>query len=1274
MAGTVAKFPVVGDVHGVHNRTQLANSDSRNVTTGNQAATIVSIVSMEESVVIQQLREQKLYSRLDIIQWLRNDLRKNGGRLLFKEKRALFQSLVYTLIDTNWEVKNNAVILISEFIPQFGHELDNCMTVIFPKLLMNISHPKVRRSVIQTVHVYMKYSSDLESVFRGLVKYGLESEDPAVRREITIGLPLLFTPEFANEDLHLLTEALVIRLHDSAGDETAQQPILVSLEKIQELVSEKRFNEFLKKLPDQHLTYYCRITNCDFEEFATKIGRSTNPDIIKIRGRSNSLSQQNNVQFGFVPNHVMDKLSDESDWKARIQGVEELKNILKQLENTNSLVSNLYNFINFLQALLDDVNFKVLSTTLEILELLVIKLKVAVKPVLKPIVGALSKHIGENKTMLKQENMRVIMRLMQTLSPKSVLTVICDQNLMNKNSNVRQETLNIVIASLLTFPSYEFDLAWLCRTLAPTLLDSKRKVRHASLECFATIGQAMGMNKMQPLIQAVDSLELQYDAEGIMSAVQARLARRMLPRLTADQCIEYSLQLHPTSASLRDRGMRFGADIDWIMAGSGGGSARAHAVCQDTGSESPSDTSSNSSLRVIGIDAIQKVDSPGSNQSRFRSAGKRNKLPWDEVGQLDGTFSSDAHQRDSRATGCSLPDGVAPKASVPDGELSGGLATWPKDKGGINGTRERSSPSSVDSSKVVGMTYWDIHQKRRAQQDATETRGPMRAMSQSYGNANNNTDKVAKPRSPSDPGQQIMKSANGEPKFPFASTDNKSDTSKSSENEKIPMKPTLALVGSTKRRKVPSSENLVKLEIDIGSRSDEERWRRLQSDASEAPVFTEIYGTSIAKPADADRNGKPKPNSIRSDISKAVRQSISSPTLSTEDLVHRLPLYKQKADSPQPAKVATREIELRTPPELQSSNQKNGVVSRSAENPFITKPKLGRDEEELNLLSTYPPKKISHQEASVDAEAPTHSEVNKKKDPDEVSHLSQSAKEKIISKQSSVENISEQRDLARQRHLKAQEEKRKQREQRQSEVADPPYSKEAVPNDVSGNLLEVKPVVDEVVPEMTESPHKKQVRRTPVKAATKPPIGPKQGKTKETTLAIDISVNSSLNDTSNSTDELDGQPFTNADSAMKTTFGLLADENWEQKRDGISYLRRLVAHHTDTVLHQLHAVNVAMMAEIKNLRSQVSTAAMVCMRHMFIHLQKNMDTDVEVITKILLHKTGESNTFIREAAERALSAMVENVTHQKALLALVLAGQTHRNPAIRAVQHSSWDN
>lgn len=44
--------------------------------------------------------------------------------------------------------------------------------------------------------------------------------------------------------------------------------------------------------------------------------------------------------------------------------------------------------------------------------------------------------------------------------------------------------------------------------------------------------------------------------------------------------------------------------------------------------------------------------------------------------------------------------------------------------------------------------------------------------------------------------------------------------------------------------------------------------------------------------------------------------------------------------------------------------------------------------------------------------------------------------------------------------------------------------------------------------------------------------------------ALDLTVSSTLNDSSHLTDDQDDQPFSNAESALKTAFALLANENW----------------------------------------------------------------------------------------------------------------------------------
>ena len=143
---------------------------------------------------------------------------------------------------------------------------------------------------------------------------------------------------------------------------------------------------------------------------------------------------------------------------------------------------------------------------------------------------------------------------------------------------VREDVLNVVVFALLTFPSYEFDLKNIAATVVPTLVDPKRRVRQASQECVAILAAFMGPSKAAPLIRSIELLETHFErGQGVLNAVQARLSRRQLPRITHDGLVEYSLQI-PASALRRVEAtapsgrpttpvQRYGADVDWILSG-----------------------------------------------------------------------------------------------------------------------------------------------------------------------------------------------------------------------------------------------------------------------------------------------------------------------------------------------------------------------------------------------------------------------------------------------------------------------------------------------------------------------------------------------------------------------------------------------------------------------------------------------------------------------------------------------------------------------------------
>ena len=77
---------------------------------------------------------------------------------------------------------------------------------------------------------------------------------------------------------------------------------------------------------------------------------------------------------------------------------------------------------------------------------------------------------------------------------------------------------------------------------------------------------------------------------------------------------------------------------------------------------------------------------------------------------------------------------------------------------------------------------------------------------------------------------------------------------------------------------------------------------------------------------------------------------------------------------------------------------------------------------------------------------------------------------------------------------------------------------------------------------------------------------------------------------------------------------------------------------------------------MKNLRSVVARAAIATLGHMFAHLKKAMDKELESTACVLLHKSGKSNNFFREDVELALGRMMQNCSPTCVLNALVTTG------------------
>lgn len=199
----------------------------------------------------------------------------------------------------------------------------------------------------------------------------------------------------------------------------------------------------------------------------------------------------------------------QTDWKTRSEGCEQLRALVKSLHDATPLLPYLPNFLSLLDSLIDDNNFRISMTVLDIFRLLIDILQTNLPTYLRQIVHSVVKHVGDSKVVVRMENMRVFQRLVQTATPPAVIPILCE-NLNHRSSRVREDCINLIIYALITFPSYEFDLNDLAERVSGSVADPKRRVRQAALECMAAIAQFLGPAKLGSLMAAVDKVEVRH--------------------------------------------------------------------------------------------------------------------------------------------------------------------------------------------------------------------------------------------------------------------------------------------------------------------------------------------------------------------------------------------------------------------------------------------------------------------------------------------------------------------------------------------------------------------------------------------------------------------------------------------------------------------------------------------------------------------------------------------------------------------------------------------
>ncbi|XP_050567100.1 TOG array regulator of axonemal microtubules protein 1 [Cygnus atratus] len=1168
------------------------------------------------------------------------------------------------------------------------------------------------------------------------------------------------------------------------------------------------------------------------------------------------------LRFGLLPAELHGRLLEQQDYRGRARAVEELKRLLGAAEQgalASAPAGSLLGLLGLLCALLDDPNFRVVLGALEAVHLLALRLAARLPAFLAPLVAAAAKVLGDAKLPIRREHRRLLLRLMEAAGPRPVLGLLLRQeHLRHRSSRVREEVVNVCIAALLTYPGEDLDLAKLAFGLAPALVDSKRRVRHAALEAFAALAASVGPGQTALLFRAVDAVELEDDGDGVMHAVQARLARKALPRLAEQGFVEYAVPL-PSAGRSRASSLPQGADTDWLLAG--GRTRSAHSYCGYHARDAP---------QTSGSPADQ-----GVSPSRVLSAGKgKNKLPWESEHAGDKEGGSGGAMPSSKGVEQFSPSNdflhspkLRPSQGMPVSEelffsrkrpprnlfqnsidfnsehssvcagamgshqphISGkcgtlGCAQTHGKSGsvdsdlqflGLNNCQQDKVCASLNFSSKTQRSFCNQVEHSLSFQGPNASQGAFILPSYPLSSPRTSPKHVSSPAdSPKKSQDNTMNFSNSWPLksfegLPKPSSQKHLRSQKSGDNtgdnlqekhSSLRLKPTLVRHPASRRglngtRPVPPIPRLAsplpdKIELSVTKWKNEEcedvwvnEWdRKLAADLSELTLDGEevdqeemqsslrsLRNSAAKKRAKLSSNisDLESPDSaLKLDLSGDSPSHASSPSVgsysesgvySQESLTSPISTVPQRkrimsdtfpllGRKSQPARVSSARNRDANAAEHNSStafddkgtsnvsvvgqrlNCGNGCgdyedkKQKEASRTIFKSQNMEQQRnfkhskvfagstsgfQQMNNLDFISPSVLSEDAVVIvgkgvfgsPSSAQTHSQsitcaengddqaVKQETEPSSgicrgsIQHSSASRFHAENEKEIKVALSKSVQDKMRQKKKEGKERNHKEHQEvkdleekeekswerlKLNEPEKTTTEKLNLCGDILASSRNVSLSLENVAlnPSLKRTSSLKKTKCSALLDSDEISLGPR-GRYKDRTPSVTHSPEIM--------DPSELQPFSKPETALTEALVLLADDDWEKKIEGLNFVRCLSAYHAAILTVKLHETSLAVAQEVKNLRSGVSRAAVVCLGDLFTHLKKSMDQELDNTVKVLLHKAGESNTFIREEVDKALKAMVNNVTPARALCSLINGGQSHLHAAVRrcTAQHMS---
>jgi len=338
-------------------------------------------VPSNEQEMVRRLTDSEYSGRDDALEWLKASIRRcDSSRVPFSDPLSVFQGLSVAVEDDEWDTRYQCIKVVGDLIPLLDiGDIEQCMHEVLPHMVRQLGDTKITVSTaaVCTLRTYAEYTTDIQTLYDAIVRYGLKADDDKLRQAVIDSIPSFLE---ASQGRYPNLECLVASLIELTLNTHFLRPVDMCLRKISSFVGEAEFDACVNQLPMPIQEQYYEIQNDDvvnadtpespdmfngmsadhdsFEGSMQAVPRQVSNENLR---KSRTNSKKADVLYGVIPREIINSLSNHSDNRSQSRAVEELRTVVLDCEKVDKLQPHMSNFLDFLSSLLvDGVSFQVL--------------------------------------------------------------------------------------------------------------------------------------------------------------------------------------------------------------------------------------------------------------------------------------------------------------------------------------------------------------------------------------------------------------------------------------------------------------------------------------------------------------------------------------------------------------------------------------------------------------------------------------------------------------------------------------------------------------------------------------------------------------------------------------------------------------------------------------------------------------------------------------------------------------------------------------------------